>query len=91
MDERTKELIAIGASIGAHCQPCLTWHVGKARGLGIGEEELAEAIEVGCMVEKGATMAMQKHVRVVLAQAATQDEACCTAGDSACGGNRKGE
>ena len=27
MDERTKELIAIGASVGAHCQPCLTYHV----------------------------------------------------------------
>jgi alkylhydroperoxidase/carboxymuconolactone decarboxylase family protein YurZ len=27
MDERIKELIAIGASVGAHCQPCLTYHV----------------------------------------------------------------
>jgi len=33
MDEKTKELIAIGASVGAHCQPCLAWHE-KARELG---------------------------------------------------------
>jgi AhpD family alkylhydroperoxidase len=35
MDERTRELIAIGASVGAHCQPCLTYHVEKARELGM--------------------------------------------------------
>ena len=30
MDEKVKELIAVGASVGAHCQPCLTYHVVKA-------------------------------------------------------------
>jgi AhpD family alkylhydroperoxidase len=38
MDEKVKELIAIGASVSAHCQPCLTYHVGKARELGVSEE-----------------------------------------------------
>ena len=33
MDEKTKELIAIGASVSAHCQPCLTYHVAKAKEL----------------------------------------------------------
>ena len=52
MDERTKELIAIGASVGAHCQPCLTWHVEKAREMGIDDETIRAAIETGHMVEK---------------------------------------
>ena len=43
MDERTNELIAIGA----HRQPCLTYHVAKAKELGIGEDEIREAIAVG--------------------------------------------
>lgn len=60
MDEITKELIAIGASVGAHCQPCLTWHVKKARGLGIDDETIRAAIETGHMVEKGAMAAMRK-------------------------------
>ena len=60
MDERTKELIAIGASIGAHCQPCLTYHVKKARELGIRDEDIRAAIETGHMVEKGAMSAMKK-------------------------------
>jgi len=60
MDERTKELIAIGASVGAHCQPCLIWHVEKARGLEVDDETIRAAIETGHMVEKGAMAAMRK-------------------------------
>ena len=60
MDERTTELIAIGASVGAHCQPCLTWHVKKARSLGIDDETIRAAIETGHIVEKGAMGAMRK-------------------------------
>ena len=29
MDENTKELIAIGASLAAHCQPCIKFHIEK--------------------------------------------------------------
>jgi AhpD family alkylhydroperoxidase len=66
MDERTKELIAIGASVGAHCQPCLTYHVEKARELGIDDEQIRAAIETGHMVEKGAMSAMRKFSVSVL-------------------------
>ena len=78
MDERTKELIAIGASVGAHCQPCLTWHVGKARELGIDDEEIQTAIETGHMVEKGAMSAMRKFSAEILTQksASIEHEPC---------------
>lgn len=66
MDERTKELIAIGASVGAHCQPCLTYHVEKARELGIADEDIRAAIDTGHMVEKGAMSAMKKFSATVL-------------------------
>lgn len=68
MDERTKELIAIGASVGAHCQPCLTWHVQKAQELGISDEEIKAAIEMGHMVEKGSMSAMRKFSSALFAQ-----------------------
>lgn len=60
MDEKMKELIAVGASVCAHCQPCLTFHVAKAKDLGIEEGEIREAIAVGHMVEKGAMSAMRQ-------------------------------
>jgi AhpD family alkylhydroperoxidase len=63
MDEITQELIAIGASIGAHCQPCLAYHIGKARELGISGEDIQAAIEIGYMVEKGAGSAMRRHAK----------------------------
>jgi AhpD family alkylhydroperoxidase len=66
MDERTKELIAIGASVGAHCQPCLTWHVEKAREMGIDDETIRAAIETGHMVEKGAMSSMRKFSDTIL-------------------------
>lgn len=44
MNEKTKELIAIGASVAGHCQPCLTHHLDHAKRLGIGEDDIREAV-----------------------------------------------
>ena len=87
IDERTKELIAIGASIGAHCQPCLTYHVAKAKEIGIEENEIREAIAVGHMVEKGAMAAMREHEKVVLSATPPTRSACCRGKDSKNGKN----
>lgn len=78
MNEQTKELIAIGASVGAHCQPCLTWHVEKAREMGIDDEDIKTAIETGHMVEKGAMNSMRKFSDGILVQkpATTDNEPC---------------
>jgi AhpD family alkylhydroperoxidase len=59
MDEKIKELIAVGASVAAHCRPCLQFHVDKAMELGIGKDEIAEAVAVGKMVQKGGMVAMR--------------------------------
>ena len=79
MDERTKELIAIGASVGAHCQPCLTYHVEKARELGIDDEDIRLAIETGHMVEKGAMSAMKKFSASILDAASSTTNCNCSA------------
>jgi AhpD family alkylhydroperoxidase len=60
LDEREKTLIAIGAAVCAHCQPCLAHHVEKARELGIDPAHIRAAIEVGNAVEKGSSAAMRK-------------------------------
>jgi AhpD family alkylhydroperoxidase len=38
------ELVAIGAAIGSNCEPCLEFHVTKARELGITDEAMAAAV-----------------------------------------------
>ncbi len=79
MDEKMKELIALGASVGAHCQPCLTYHVAKAKELGIGEDEIREAIAVGHMVEKGAMSAMRQFSAGIF-DVRTAAAGCCADG-----------
>jgi len=54
IDIKVKELIAIGASVSANCQPCVKYHVGKAREMKIDETEIQQAVEVGQMVREGA-------------------------------------
>lgn len=63
MDEKIKELIAIGASIASHCQPCLKYHIEQAIKLGIELEEINAAIAVGKNVEKGALKAMDNFAK----------------------------
>ena len=53
-DARLKELIAIGVSIAANCQPCLQFHATKAKENGASELEVKEAINTGKTVKKGA-------------------------------------
>ncbi len=82
MDERTKELIAIGASFTAHCQPCLTFHVDKARSPRIGEDEINAAIAMGRMIQKGVMSTMNKFAEGVLVGSETS--ACCDSNAGNC-------
>lgn len=54
LEERMKELIAVGASVTANCLGCVEFHVAKARGAGADDEEIEEAIRVGKLVRRGA-------------------------------------
>jgi len=58
LDDRITELIAIGSSVTANCQPCLQYHIDKALESGASDIEIAQAIEVAKMVRKGAAAKM---------------------------------
>ena len=60
LDEKTKDLIAIGASVSCNCHPCVKFHVDKAGKLGIEPQEVEEALRVGMMVRTGAAGQMDK-------------------------------
>ena len=60
MNESLKELVAIGVSVGTHCQPCLEYHVQAAIELGVAQEDIRQAVEIGHAVENGAMSAMKK-------------------------------
>ena len=50
--EAVRELIALGAAIGASCEPCLKYHVKKSRELGLSDAAMREAIAVGRMIRE---------------------------------------
>lgn len=61
INDRIMELIAVGASITANCQPCLKLHVEKALTLGASPEEITVAIEIRNKVRKGAAAKMEDY------------------------------
>ncbi len=69
MDERMKELVAVGASAAANCHPCIEHHLAKCDELGVPREEVAAAVEVGLMVNRGALNAIRKHTDKLLGEA----------------------
>ena len=60
LDDKTKELVAVGAAITANRQPCLEYHTTKARELGIGDDDILEAVKVAQQVRRGATAKMDR-------------------------------
>lgn len=73
MKDQTKELIAVGASVTANCQPCLEYHVQEARKCGVNEDSIREAIEVGQMVKKGAMRKYNEFIPTVFETATKPD------------------
>ena len=53
LDRKTKELVAIAASLAAKCQGCLEGHVKKALKFGASREEVSEAIAIVCRAYRG--------------------------------------
>lgn len=51
IDEQTRELIALGAAIGASCEPCFKFHYDKARKLDVSVEAMREAVRIGDAVK----------------------------------------
>ena len=87
-DNRTTELIAIGASVAANCQSCVEYHLGKAAEYGIEQNELAQAVEIGRMARKGAAANVDRAVDRLLHKDASTGNAATgdrpPAGEAAC-------
>ena len=77
MDEKLKEMIAIGASVTANCIPCIQYHFAKAREIGITEAEIKAAVQVGKMVRKGAAKKWDEEIEILLSASAKEQDTGC--------------
>lgn len=82
LERRIAELVAVGASVSANCLPCVEINVARALGNGVDAREIAEAIEVGKLVRRGAAAKMDRHVSRLIGKA---PEAKIPAGGCGCG------
>jgi AhpD family alkylhydroperoxidase len=70
LDRKTKELIAIAASLGFKCQGCLNGHIKKARKFGATAEEISESIAIAMGVAAASVVDLTdiaaEHLRIRL-------------------------
>jgi len=52
LDPRTRELIAVAASVVAKCQSCLDYHVEEARKAGASDSDLRNAVSIARVIRK---------------------------------------
>ena len=60
LTEKEKELIAVGASVAAGCQPCTEYHVKTARTAGACDRSVTLAVETALAVRESATRTMDE-------------------------------
>ena len=102
-DNRTSELIAIAASVAANCQSCVEYHVGKAAEHGAETGDVAQAIEIGRMVRRGAAAKVDQVANGLLHKesstaagatsgaASASESGCCAAAFKDASGGNQGE
>lgn len=68
MDQRTTELVAIGAAAAVNCQACLRYHVDAGGRAGVDAADISEAVDVGLLVNQGAAGQSRSFSDGVLAE-----------------------
>jgi AhpD family alkylhydroperoxidase len=75
--EAVAELVAIGASIAANCEPCFKAHYDRARKLGVSKADMARAVKTAQAVKEAPASAMlalaDRYLRDSAAAAPTVD------------------
>lgn len=67
-----KELVAVGASVGAGCHPCVDHHLKAGAKVGLDDEQLLAAVTSAERVSAEAAVAMGDHVRWRLGPSVTE-------------------
>jgi predicted ribosomally synthesized peptide with nif11-like leader len=85
MDETIQALISIGAATAANCIPCLEHYYFKSGNLGIKDELIQEAFEIGSKVKTGAALAIKGTLKDLLnGDVTAEQKECCKTNASCC-------
>jgi AhpD family alkylhydroperoxidase len=78
LDQKTIELISIGAAYAVNCKPCMEFHKKSAEAAGATPEEMLAAIAAGEKVKSGAAVKAKGFARDIFGEGA--GEPCCAPG-----------
>src|SRR6266704_2653682 len=75
---QAREFVAVGASVGAGCHPCVTHHLKAGTGVGLGAQALVAAIMAAERVTADSSARMAQHARRQLPEqtASRRDPPC---------------
>jgi 4-carboxymuconolactone decarboxylase len=83
LEQRDKELAAIGASIGCNCRPCIEYHMPAGRKAGLSEADLADAVATARAVRDEAIELLAPRIDELLgASGSVRSEPAGAAGPS---------
>jgi AhpD family alkylhydroperoxidase len=79
--EQVAELVAIGAAIGANCEPCFKYHYDQARKLGVTDMDMRYAVDLAQKVKDTPAHAMlalaERYLGPATTSTAAKANACC--------------
>jgi len=68
LTEREKALIALAVATVRHCPYCIDAYTNKCLSLGVGNDEMMEAVHVGAAMVAGDTLAHATQMRKIIKQ-----------------------
>ena len=74
LEQRDKQLAAVGASIGCNCRPCIEHHIAAGRAAGLSDAELADAVATARVVRDEAIELLAARIDELLGAASAPAE-----------------
>ena len=62
LDERTKELVGIAASVSGHCRPCFLYHYKQAKTIGASFDEIQEVVQFAGRISAAGDQGMNEFI-----------------------------
>jgi AhpD family alkylhydroperoxidase len=79
--EQVAELVAIGAAIGANCEPCFKYHYDQARKLGVSDLDMRYAVDLAQKVKDTPARALltlaERYLGPATAGSKSKADSCC--------------
>jgi hypothetical protein len=86
LDNKVRELIAVGAAIASTNPPEVKYRISRARDLGLQDEDLSEAIEIGRQVRHGANTKTDLFATSLAITPVKRERGACRRGGGATAG-----